>query len=87
MLGEWRVKNEGLRPYHAAATALRQRFARFQARQVPRAQNAVADALSNQAISDYRSGINRGLWTVEAAAEAIAAADGGGFAAKRARRQ
>lgn len=33
-MGEWRVKNEGLQRYHAAADALRRRFASFEARQV-----------------------------------------------------
>ncbi|EFN52409.1 hypothetical protein CHLNCDRAFT_13162, partial [Chlorella variabilis] len=52
VLGDWQVKNEGLRPYHAAATALMHRFASFQARQVRRELNQAADALSNQAIAD-----------------------------------
>ena len=36
LLGDWRVKHEGLMPYHAAALALRRRFASFEARQIPR---------------------------------------------------
>ncbi len=49
--------------------------------QVLRQFNKVADALSNQAIDDYRSGANRQLWTLEAAAAAAAAdAEGGGAA-------
>lgn len=62
------MKNEGLRPYHAAACQLARHFDSFQAQQVPRAQNKVADELSNQAISDYRSGVNRQLWSLEAVA-------------------
>lgn len=46
--------------------------------QVLREFNKVADALSNQAIDDYRSGINRQLWTLEAAVAAAHAAGGGG---------
>lgn len=34
VMGEWRVKNEELRRYHAAADALRRRFASFEAQQV-----------------------------------------------------
>ena len=75
VLGDWQVKNEGLRPYHAAATALMHRFASFQARQVRRELNQAADALSNQAIADYRSGANRQLWRIEDAAAAAAALD------------
>jgi type II secretory pathway pseudopilin PulG len=68
------VKHEGLRPYHAAATALRRRFAHFQARQVRREFNQVADALSNQAIDEFRSGANRQLWTLDTAEQHAAAA-------------
>lgn len=46
--------------------------------QVLRQFNKVADALSNQAIDDYRSGANCQLWTLEAAAAAAADAEGGG---------
>ncbi|KAL4854790.1 hypothetical protein ACK3TF_004496 [Chlorella vulgaris] len=74
VLGEWQVKHEGLRPYHAAATALRRRFAHFQARQVRREFNQVADALSNQAIDEFRSGANRQLWTLDTAEQHAAAA-------------
>lgn len=45
--------------------------------QVLREFNKVADALSNQAIDDYRSGANRQLWTLEAAAAAAEAGGGG----------
>lgn len=40
--------------------------------QVRREYNKVADALSNQAISDYRSGVNPHLWRLD---EAVAAAN------------
>ena len=75
VLGEWRVKNEGLQPYHAAATALMRRFASFEARQVLREFNKAADALSNQAIDDWRSGVNRQLWSLQAAAAAVGNAE------------
>ena len=63
------MKHPGLAPYHAAAAALKARFDRFEARQVRREFNTEADALSNQAITDYRSGANPSVWTLE---------DGGG---------
>ncbi|KAI7839124.1 hypothetical protein COHA_007127 [Chlorella ohadii] len=59
---------------------LARRFERFKAKQVLRQFNKVADALSNQAIDDYRSGANRQLWTLEAAAAAAADAEGSGAA-------
>lgn len=80
LMGEWRVKNEGLQPYHAAASALRSRFAGFEARQVRREFNQVADALSNQAIDNYHSGANCQLWRLEEAAAAAAAGALGGSA-------
>lgn len=70
--GIWRVKNEGLVPYHALATALRRRFKKFSAKQVPRAQNAVADALGNEAIDEWRAGRAGERWTLERAREAAA---------------
>ncbi|KAL4424741.1 hypothetical protein ABPG77_000084 [Micractinium sp. CCAP 211/92] len=72
VMGEWRVKNQELQRYHAAADALRRRFVSFEAQQVRREYNKVADALSNQAISDYRSGVNPHLWRLD---EAVAAAN------------
>ena len=125
-MGNWQVKNEGLRPYHRLAQQLARRFDRFEAQQasfdifanmwdleprnclaflrmyrrraaplptsacqpvrlvaplapaqVLREFNKVADALSNQAIDEYRSGANRQLWTLEAAAAAAEARGGG----------
>lgn len=60
VLGLWKVKNEGLMPYHRKAVGLSKKFESFAARQVPRAENAVADALSNQAIDEYRQGVGVG---------------------------
>jgi ribonuclease HI len=96
VLGRWRVRNEGLAPYHAAAAALRARFRAFAARQVPRALNAAADAMSNEAIDVWRRGGGRDArWTLEghvARQRALAAAAEGAEAAqepamKRARTQ
>jgi ribonuclease HI len=47
--GRYRVKNEALRPVYQRALALLQGFARFTIRNVPRAENAEADRLANQA--------------------------------------
>jgi hypothetical protein len=51
------------------------RFASFEARQVLREFNKAADALSNQAIDDWRSGINTQLWSLEAVATALGNAE------------
>jgi ribonuclease HI len=45
--GEYRVKDAGLRPLHAAATEALRAFARWSIRNVPRDENAAADALVN----------------------------------------
>lgn len=50
MRGEYRVKNEGLKPLHAEATALVRRFAKFSIRHVPREENAMPDRLLNEAL-------------------------------------
>ncbi|KAL6782491.1 hypothetical protein ACKKBG_A06985 [Auxenochlorella protothecoides x Auxenochlorella symbiontica] len=63
--GDWRVQHEGLKPYHAVATSLLGSFDKVEARQVPRSMNAVADALSNQAISEHRSGTTSQVWQLE----------------------
>jgi ribonuclease HI len=49
-IGRYRVKNPGLIPYHNRVLALRGRFAEIVFRHVPRAQNAEADRLANQAL-------------------------------------
>jgi ribonuclease HI len=48
--GEYRVKNADLKPLHAAAMAALGEFAAWSIRNVPRAQNAEADALVNAAL-------------------------------------
>jgi len=48
--GEYRVKNEGLKPLFLQAQALRRRFDVIEFEHVRRAQNAAADALANEAM-------------------------------------
>jgi ribonuclease HI len=55
VLGEYKVKNEALRPLHREATAALSDFERWSIRTVPRAQNADADALVNAALDQARS--------------------------------
>lgn len=55
ILGQYRVRHAGLMPLHAAAMALRARFARFAIEHVPRAENTRADALANAALDAVAS--------------------------------
>jgi len=55
LTGEYRVKNEDLKPLHEAALRALEAFERWSVRSVPRAQNAAADALVNQVL-DAASG-------------------------------
>jgi ribonuclease HI len=48
--GEYRVKDEGLRPLFSAAREALEGFDRWSIRNVPRAENALADALVNAAL-------------------------------------
>ena len=48
--GEYKVKNAGLKPLHAEAKQALGQFTKWQVRSVPRARNAAADALVNQAL-------------------------------------
>jgi ribonuclease HI len=48
--GEYKVKHPDMRPLHAAALDALGSFERWSIRSVPRAQNADADALVNQAL-------------------------------------
>ena len=48
--GSYKVKHPGLEPLHAAAQRALQGFDRWSIRSVPRAQNARADALVNEAL-------------------------------------
>jgi len=48
--GEYKVKHPDMKPLHAAATQALSGFERWSMRSVPRARNAHADALVNQAL-------------------------------------
>ncbi len=48
--GQYKVKHAGLRPLHAQARAQLAEFDRWSVRSVPRARNARADALVNEAL-------------------------------------
>jgi ribonuclease HI len=50
LTGSYRVKHPDMRPLHAEAVAALRQFERWSIRSVPRAQNAAADALVNQAL-------------------------------------
>jgi ribonuclease HI len=52
--GEYKVKHPDMKPLHAAATEALSQFARWSVRSVPRARNAAADALVNQALDAAR---------------------------------
>lgn len=52
--GEYRVKNEGLKPLFVAAQSMRRQFDSVTFKHVRRAENAAADALANEAM-DGRS--------------------------------
>jgi ribonuclease HI len=54
VLGQYKVKNQALRPLHGEATAALRAFQRWSIRTVPRAQNAEADALVNAALDQQR---------------------------------
>jgi ribonuclease HI len=50
--GVYKVKHEAMRPLHRQASAALSAFASWSIRTVPRAQNAVADALVNRALDE-----------------------------------
>jgi ribonuclease HI len=50
LTGAYKVKHAAMKPLHAEATELLRGFDRWSVRTVPRAQNAHADALVNQAL-------------------------------------
>jgi ribonuclease HI len=52
--GLYKVKHPDMRPLHSEALAALGQFARWKVRSVPRAQNAEADALVNQALDAAR---------------------------------
>ncbi len=50
--GQYKVKNEGLRPLHAKVKDLIAAIGRVEVQYIPRAQNREADALANKAIDE-----------------------------------
>ena len=50
LTGAYKVKHPAMKPLHAEAIAALRRFERWRVKSVPRAQNARADALVNQAL-------------------------------------
>jgi ribonuclease HI len=52
--GQYKVKHADMKPLHAEATQALAAFRRWSVRSVPRAQNAAADALVNQALDAAR---------------------------------
>jgi ribonuclease HI len=53
LTGEYKVKHAAMKPLHAEAMALLREFERWSITTVPRAQNADADALVNQALDAH----------------------------------
>jgi ribonuclease HI len=53
--GVYKVKHPDMRPLHGAAVEALSGFARWSIRSVPRAENAAADALVNQALDANRA--------------------------------
>lgn len=54
--GRWRVKDAKLAPLHAEAKQILAEFRRWSATHVPRAQNATADRLANEALDRVATG-------------------------------
>ncbi len=59
MRGEYQVRAEHLRAYHAHLGALAKRFRHVEFRWVPREENQRADALSKEALSEVAPGVDR----------------------------
>jgi ribonuclease HI len=68
VMGRWKVRNESLMPFHAAASLLLKQFESFSARQVPRKFNAMADSLANLAINEWNASHQnpKDVWTLDA---------------------
>src|SRR5215467_12121620 len=56
MLGQYKVKNEGLKPLHAEARAAAAKLAKVKFESVPRDDNGRADALVNEALDEALRG-------------------------------
>ena len=62
LAGRWKIKNPTLQRLHAEARALLREFAETKLEHVPRAFNAVADALANRGVDDWLAAEGRD-WT------------------------
>lgn len=51
--GEYKVKNEGLKPLFQKAVLTLSKFGSYRVQYIPREQNAEADQLANEAIDEY----------------------------------
>ena len=51
--GEYKVKNEGLKPLFKEALLILSKFEGYSIAYIPREKNAMADQLANEAIDDY----------------------------------
>jgi ribonuclease HI len=52
LAGQYKVKNEGLKPLHLEAQSLLRSFRRFKLTHIPREENTLADEMSNRAIDE-----------------------------------
>lgn len=52
LAGQYAVKHPGLKPLHAEALRLLRSFEKYELEHIPRAQNALADEMSNRAIDE-----------------------------------
>jgi ribonuclease H / adenosylcobalamin/alpha-ribazole phosphatase len=66
MSGRWKVKHPAMQPLHREASELRSSFARVRFRWIPRAENAHADRLANEAMDAAARGET---WQVDSAEE------------------
>lgn len=56
VLGEYKVKNEGLKPLYLQVKMLEKQFKRFSINHVPREKNKLADKLANKGIDESSLG-------------------------------
>ena len=76
MSSVWKVKHEAMRPLAAEAAALVRRFGKVKFGHVPRAQNAHADRLANEAMDAAARGQEWSAQSVGAAAAAVGSVTG-----------
>jgi ribonuclease HI len=70
MNGQYKVKNEGLRPLFTQAKQLARQFDLVAFRHVPRAQNSRADQLCNEALDGANPSARAGVGTAKSSAKA-----------------